>query len=149
MSNPINKRLQQVKKRIAAAAERCSRTTESVQLLAVSKTRPAEDVLEAVAAGQRYFGESYLQEALEKIQQLPDYDIEWHFIGRIQSNKTRTIAENFDWVHSLGTLKHARRLNDQRPDHMEPLNVCLQINIDGEESKAGCHGGVRRLHWSG
>ncbi|MES9897510.1 MAG: YggS family pyridoxal phosphate-dependent enzyme [Sedimenticola sp.] len=137
MNNPIHERLQQVKERIAEAVAHCSRAKSSIQLLAVSKTRPAEDILEAFATGQLCFGESYLQEALEKIEQLSGKGIEWHFIGRIQSNKSRAIAENFDWVHSVGSIKHAQRLNDQRPAHLAPLNVCLQINIDDEESKAG------------
>ncbi len=106
-------------------------------LLAVSKTRPAEDILEALACGHRHFGESYLQEALDKIGELRESGAVWHFIGRIQSNKTRPIAENFDWVHSIDKEKVARRLNDQRPDHLPPLNVCLQVMIDQEESKAG------------
>ena len=93
--------------------------------------------MEALTAGQRCFGESYLQEAIAKIDQLGEAEIEWHFIGRIQSNKTRPIAERFDWVHSVDKLKYAQRLNDQRPDSMPPLNICLQINIDNEESKGG------------
>ena len=91
----------------------------------------------ALAAGQHCFGESYLQEAINKIDQLEDAEIVWHFIGRVQSNKTRPIAEKFDWVHSVDKLKHAQRLNDQRPDSRPPLNICLQINIDNEESKGG------------
>ncbi len=91
----------------------------------------------AFTAGQLCFGESYLQEAINKIDQLKDTEIEWHFIGRVQSNKTRPIAEKFDWVHSIDKLKHAQRLNDQRPDSMPPLNICLQINIDNEETKGG------------
>ncbi|MES9857633.1 MAG: YggS family pyridoxal phosphate-dependent enzyme [Sedimenticola sp.] len=137
MSNPINKRIEQVKERIAEAAAHFSRTPNSIQLLAVSKTRAATDIMTAFAMGQRCFGESYLQEAEVKMQHLSGQGIEWHFIGRIQGNKTRTIAESFDWVHSLGTIKHAQRLNDQRPAHLPLLNICLQINIDQEESKAG------------
>lgn len=91
----------------------------------------------ALASGQHCFGESYLQEAIDKIDQLRGEEIEWHFIGRVQSNKTRPIAEKFDWVHSIDKLKHAQRLNDQRPDSMPPLNICLQINIDNEETKGG------------
>jgi len=114
-----------------------NRPADSIQLLAVSKTRPATDIQDALAAGQRQFGESYLQEALEKIQQLSDSQAIWHFIGRIQSNKTRAIAENFDWVHSLYSVKHAQRLNSQRPDHLPPLKICLQINLNREQTKGG------------
>lgn len=137
MSNPINHRLADVRSRIKKAMDYYGRSADSIELLAVSKTRPAEEILAAVAAGQHCFGENYLQEALKKIEQLSGNGIEWHFIGRIQSNKTRSIAENFDWVHSLGSAKHAQRLNDQRPPEMAPLNVCLQIIIDPEESKGG------------
>lgn len=108
-----------------------------MQLLAVSKTRPASDILQALEAGQYRFGESYLQEALAKIEQLRGQQIEWHYIGRIQGNKTRSIAENFDWAHSIETSKQLRRLNDQRPAQLPPLNICLQVKIDPEESKAG------------
>jgi len=111
----------------------------SVKLLAVSKTRPASDLREAHSAGQNAFGENYLQEALEKIDALADLpDLEWHFIGPIQSNKTRQIAEAFHWVHSVDRLKIARRLSEQRPDSLPPLNLCLQVNINEEESKSGC-----------
>ena len=106
-------------------------------LLAVAKTQPSDSIRQAWDAGQRAFGESYLQEALEKIDQLRDLAIEWHFIGRIQSNKTRAIAEHFSWVHSLGDARHAIRLNDQRPEKHPPLNVCIQVNVSGESSKAG------------
>jgi hypothetical protein len=106
-------------------------------LLAVSKTRPTQDVREAIAAGQKRFGESRVQEALEKIRELSDYNLEWHFIGRIQSNKTRAIAEHFHWLHSLDNIKNAQRLSAQRPDAMAPLKVCLQINVSGEISKGG------------
>lgn len=133
----IQSRLDKVRRRITEAMERYHRTPESVRLLAVSKTRTPEDIRQAVAAGQFHFGESYLQEGLEKIETLRDIDAVWHFIGRIQSNKTRPIAEKFDWVHSIGSLKHARRLNEQRPDNLPPLNICLQVNIDQEPSKSG------------
>jgi pyridoxal phosphate enzyme (YggS family) len=133
----IRTRLKSVQQRIEQAATQFNRPVEHIQLLAVSKTRPATDIQEALAAGQQQFGESYLQEALEKIQQLSDSNAIWHFIGRIQSNKTRTIAENFDWVHSLYSVKHAQRLNSQRPDHLAPLKICLQINLDSEETKGG------------
>jgi pyridoxal phosphate enzyme (YggS family) len=113
------------------------RKPDSVSLLAVSKTRPAEELREAVAGGQLAFGENYLQEALDKIEALQDLDICWHFIGPIQSNKTRPIAENFDWVHSVDRFKIAQRLSDQRPAGMAPLNICLQVNISEETSKSG------------
>lgn len=110
-----------------------------MHLLAVSKTKPASDLREAANAGQLAFGENYLQEALEKIEALSDIpDIEWHFIGPIQSNKTRSIAEHFHWTHSVDRLKIAQRLNDQRPNNLPPLNICLQVNVDNEESKSGC-----------
>ena len=130
-------RLAEVDSRIRSAEQHYNRPPGSVQLLAVSKTRPAADIREALAAGQHRFGESYLQEALEKIGQLRDLQIEWHFIGRIQSNKTRDIAENFQWVHSLESHKHARRLNEQRPRKLAPLNICLQIQVDTEDTKGG------------
>jgi len=133
----IQTRLKSIQQRIEQTAMQFNRPVEEIQLLAVSKTRPAADIQEALAAGQRQFGESYLQEALEKIQQLSNSQAIWHFIGRIQSNKTRTIAENFDWVHSLYSVKHAQRLNSQRPDHLPPLKICLQINLDREETKGG------------
>jgi len=103
----------------------------------VSKTRPASEIREACQAGQKAFAENYLQDALQKIPVLQDCDIEWHFIGRIQSNKTRPIAENFAWVHTLSSLKHARRLNEQRPETLPPLNICVQLNLTGEASKSG------------
>ncbi|MCP4994419.1 MAG: YggS family pyridoxal phosphate-dependent enzyme [Gammaproteobacteria bacterium] len=133
----IKKRLNQVKLEITRAEQCYNRAHNSVQLLAVSKTREAEEILTAYRLGQTRFGESYLQEALQKIGQLADYSIQWHYIGRIQSNKTRPIAENFDWVHSVDKPKQLRRLNNQRPDSLPPLNVCLQIKVDEEESKGG------------
>jgi pyridoxal phosphate enzyme (YggS family) len=133
----ITSRLLQVQKRIEQTARSCGREPGSVQLLAVSKTRPADDIRQAHAAGQRAFGENYLQDALPKIAELADLDLEWHFIGAIQSNKTRDIAQHFDWVHTVERDKIARRLNDQRPEGAPPLNICLQVNISREESKAG------------
>ncbi|GFO74077.1 PLP dependent protein [Bathymodiolus platifrons methanotrophic gill symbiont] len=109
----------------------------STQLLAVSKTKPAADIIKAYRAGQRQFGESYLQEALLKQKELCCYQICWHFIGPIQSNKTRQIAAHFSWVHSVDRLKIAKRLNEQRPDNLPPLNICLQVNISNEQSKSG------------
>ncbi|HEC15873.1 MAG TPA: YggS family pyridoxal phosphate-dependent enzyme [Sedimenticola sp.] len=135
--NAIRARLDTVNRRIRDAAARCGRPAGAVQLLAVSKTRPPEDIRAALAAGQLRFGESYLQEALEKIRALRASQAQWHFIGRIQGNKTRAIAEHFDWVHSLCSIRHAQRLNDQRPDELPPLNLCLQINLSGEDTKAG------------
>lgn len=117
-----------------AAAGRCA---GDVCLLAVSKTFPPDDLREAFQAGQVRFAENYLQEALDKITLLSDIPIEWHFIGPIQSNKTRAIAENFSWVHSVDRLKIAQRLSDQRPETLPPLQVCLQVNVSGEASKSG------------
>jgi len=135
--NTIATRLADVQQRIHDAAIKYGRLDKTIQLLAVSKTRPAEDIRAALGAGQHCFGESYLQEAVEKIQQLSDAQVQWHFIGRIQSNKTKVIAEHFDWVHGLCSFKHAQRLNGQRPGNLSPLNVCLQINLSNETSKAG------------
>ena len=134
---PVSIGLEKVRQRITDAERAHGRRAGSVQLLAVSKTRPTDDILQALKAGQTAFGENYLQDALDKIRQLRDHGAQWHFIGRIQSNKTRSIAENFDWVHSADQLKQLRRLNDQRPADLPPLNVCLQINIDREQSKGG------------
>jgi pyridoxal phosphate enzyme (YggS family) len=108
-----------------------------VQLLAVSKTKTASDIAQAYQLGQRHFGENYLQEALTKQQQLSAFNISWHFIGPIQSNKTRAIATHFHWVHSVDRLKIAQRLSEQRPGYLPPLNICLQVNISDEESKSG------------
>lgn len=124
--------------RIRGAAEACGRDPASIQLLAVSKTKPADAVREAFAAGVRDVGENYLQEALGKQTQLSDLLLTWHFIGPIQSNKTRAIAEHFDWVHSVDRLKIAQRLSEQRPAGLPPLNLCLQVNVSGEASKSGC-----------
>jgi pyridoxal phosphate enzyme (YggS family) len=135
--NQIPERLKQVRERIAAAALTCGRSPESVALLAVSKTKPVSDVLAACAAGQRAFGENYLQDALPKIREVREPGIEWHFIGRMQSNKTGDISRNFAWVHGVDRLKHAQRLNAQRPDELPPLQVCLQVNLTGETSKGG------------
>ena len=131
--------LHAVEQRIALAAQLAGREPRSVALLAVSKTFPAEDVRAAHMAGQRAFGENYVQESLTKIEALADLraSLEWHFIGPLQSNKTRPVAENFDWVHSVDRLKIAQRLAEQRPAHLPPLNVCLQVNVSGETSKAG------------
>jgi len=128
-----------VTRRIQKATLKAGRAPGSVQLMAVSKTRQASDLRAAYEAGQKAFGENYLQEALTKIDALADLsEIEWHFIGPIQSNKTRQLAEAFDWVHSVDRLKIARRLSEQRGGSGSPLNVCLQVNINEEDSKAGC-----------
>lgn len=133
----IAERLTAVRERIRHAEHSAGRPPGSVRLLAVSKTQGQEHVRAAWMAGQRMFGESYLQEALEKIQALRDLDIEWHFIGRVQANKTRAIAEHFAWVHSLSDIRHAQRLNEQRPVSFPPLNLCIQVNVSGEPSKGG------------
>jgi hypothetical protein len=124
-------------KHIREAAEKSQRNAQSIKLLAVSKTRSAAEVREAYQAGLHAFGENYLQEALDKQLELNDLAIEWHFIGAAQSNKTRPIAEHFDWFHTLDRIKIAQRLNDQRPVGKAPLNCCIQVNINNEESKAG------------
>ncbi len=127
-----------VMSRIRQAAESANRATDQVTLLAVSKGQPVQAIEEAYRAGCRQFGENYLQDALRKIAKLSHLsDIQWHFIGPLQSNKTRKAAENFDWVHSIDRLKVAARLNAHRPPGLKPLNVCLQVNIDAEESKSG------------
>jgi pyridoxal phosphate enzyme (YggS family) len=128
----------QVSSRIRAATQAAHRDEHSVQLLAVSKTKPAEALREAYAAGLRDFGENYLQEALGKQLELADLPLIWHFIGPIQSNKTRAIAEHFAWVHSVDRLKIAQRLSEQRPADLPPLNICIQVNVSGEASKSGC-----------
>jgi len=130
--------IQQVRARIAAACAAAQRPVQSVTLLAVGKTFPAEALRRAHAAGQRAFGENYVQEAVDKMDALADLpDAQWHLIGPLQSNKTRVVAERFDWVHSVERLKVAQRLSEQRPAHKPPLQVCLQVNISGEESKSG------------
>ena len=127
-----------VSQRIRAAADAVQRDASSIHLLAVSKTKPAQAVREAYAAGLRDFGENYLQEALGKQADLTDLPLSWHFIGPIQSNKTRAIAEHFAWVHSVDRLKIAQRLSEQRPADLPPLNICIQVNVSGEASKSGC-----------
>ena len=129
--------LQAVNLTIAKAAQLARRRAENITLLAVSKVFPADAVREAYQAGQSAFGESYVQEALDKIAALRDLPLEWHFIGPIQSNKSRAIAENFAWVHSVDRLKIAERLSAQRPQNLPPLNVCIQVNVSGEDSKSG------------
>lgn len=128
----------QVEARIRAAALAVHRDVTSIHLLAVSKTKPAAALREAHAAGVRDFGENYLQEARAKQIELADLPLCWHFIGPIQSNKTRDIAEHFAWVHSVDRLKIAQRLSEQRPADLPPLNICIQVNVSGEASKSGC-----------
>lgn len=130
--------LQAVHARIRAACRAAGRADAEVRLLAVSKTWPAACVREVAGAGQRAFGENYVQEALAKMAGLADLDLEWHFIGPLQSNKTRPVAENFAWVHSIDRFKIAERLSAQRPLHLPPLNVCIEVNVSGEISKSGC-----------
>jgi PLP dependent protein len=137
----ISDNLQAVRHSIALAAQNVSRNPHEIMLLAVSKTFGPEAVIEAARAGQIAFGENYLQEALEKMKAVQEsashLKLEWHYIGPIQSNKTRAIAEHFDWVHSVDREKVAQRLSEQRPAHLPPLNICLQVNISGEASKSG------------
>jgi len=131
--------LQAVRQRIARAASAAGRDPGSIILLAVSKTKPLADVLEAVRAGQTDFGENYVQEGVDKrLAAGHELPLVWHFIGPLQSNKTRLVAENFDWVHSIDRLKIAERLSQQRPPHLPPLSVCVQVNVSGEASKSGC-----------
>ncbi|TAJ82020.1 MAG: YggS family pyridoxal phosphate-dependent enzyme [Gallionellaceae bacterium] len=129
--------LQAIRRSVTQASHAAARDAAGITLLAVSKTFPADAVREAHTAGQRAFGENYVQEALQKIAALRDLPLEWHFIGPIQSNKTRIIAENFSWVHSVDRLKIAQRLSEQRPPLLPPLNICLQVNVSGEDSKSG------------
>lgn len=129
---------QHVLQQIRRACEHAQRAPETVQLLAVSKTHPSESLREMYAAGQRAFGENYLQEALEKIEALQDLEIEWHFIGHVQRNKTKNLADKFDWVHGVDRLIIAERLSNQRLQDQSDLNICLQVNIDGQDSKDGC-----------
>lgn len=136
--NSLKESRNQVLGQIEAACERAGREAKTVQLLAVSKTHPSEALREMYATGQCAFGENYLQEALEKIEALADLEIEWHFIGHVQRNKTKLLAEKFAWVHGVDRLIIAERLSTQRLDSQPPLNICLQVNIDGQDSKDGC-----------
>ncbi len=133
----VGDKLQQVQGRIAAACAASGREAASVTLLAVSKTFGPQAVREAHAAGQTAFGENYIQEAVEKIVMLADLPLQWHCIGPVQSNKTRLVAQHFDWMHTVDRLKVAQRLSEQRPAELRPLNVCLQVNIDGGPAKSG------------
>jgi pyridoxal phosphate enzyme (YggS family) len=133
----ISANLQAVRARIETAAEDCGRAPGTIGLLAVSKTWPASFVREAAAAGQKAFGENYVQESVDKIRELALPGLEWHFIGPLQGNKTRQVAETFDWVHSVDRFKIAERLSRQRPETLPPLQICLQVNISGEDTKSG------------
>ncbi len=138
--NDIAHNLAQVRDKISAAATGCGRSSEEVTLLAVSKTKPASAIAEAIDAGQRMFGENYVQEGVEKIRHFREKgtaDLQWHFIGPLQSNKSRLVAEHFDWCHTVDRLRIASRLSEQRPAEMPPLNVLIQINISDENSKSG------------
>ena len=137
--NAIEQNLQNVREKIAAAAQRCGRPSEEITLLAVSKTKPASAVEEAIAAGQFAFGENYVQEGVDKIAYFAGHQpaLSWHFIGPLQSNKSRLVAEHFDWCHTLDRLKIAQRLNEQRPAGLAPLQVLIQVNISDEASKSG------------
>lgn len=142
MMTDIFKQVTKVQQKITAAAQQAKRDSEQIQLLAVSKTKPVSLIRQAYQAGLRHFGENYVQESIEKIKQIKgDNDfaepVYWYFIGPLQSNKTRPVAENFDWVQSVDRFKIAQRLNDQRPAELPELNICLQVNISGEASKSG------------
>jgi len=144
MTNKISKQIIDVKQRIANATQNAGQINNSVQLLAVSKTKPVAAIKQAYQAGLRQFGENYVQESIEKIKEIRLdagilHDIVWHFIGSIQSNKTRLIAAHFDWVQSVENIKIARRLNDQRPQTLKALNICLQVNVSEEQAKSGAN----------
>lgn len=140
----IEQRIQNVQQRIQKICQSCGRDATGVQLLAVSKTYEASAIQEAMLSGQYAFGENYVQEGIEKIKLLADFKkntpLQWHFIGPLQSNKTALVAEHFDWVHSIDRFKIAKRLNDQRPEHLAALQVCLQVNTDGGANKSGVNG---------
>ena len=133
----VTENLASILESLAASAVEAARDPGSVGLLAVSKKQPLSKILAAARAGQRDFGENFVQEGLQKIEQTRDLDLVWHFIGHLQSNKTRLVAEVFDWVHTIDTLKTAKRLSAQRPDSLPPLNICLQVNVDNEAQKSG------------
>ena len=139
--NTVQDNLLNIKNEIAEIAKKCERDPNTIQLIAVSKTKPVEQVIEAINAGQLAFGENYVQEGVEKIQyfekNMPNNDLIWHFIGPLQSNKSKLVAEHFDWIHTIDRLKIAQRLNDQRPKDMAKLNVLIQVNISQEASKSG------------
>ncbi len=133
----VTENFRKIQDLLAKAAVDAGRSVGSIRLLAVSKKKPAEAVLEAYSAGQRDFGENFVQEGLEKIAQVDRDDVTWHFIGHLQSNKTKAVAQHFQWVHTIDRLKVARRLSEQRPHHAGDLNVCIEVNIDAEDLKSG------------
>jgi hypothetical protein len=136
----IKNNIQKIKQTTSESEKKYHRELNSVQLIAVSKKQSVEKIMEAIKAGQTHFGESYVQEAIPKIEYFKNHvktNLTWHFIGPIQSNKTKSIAEHFDWVHGVDRLKIAERLNDQRPNHLSPMNICIQVNLDSEETKSG------------
>ncbi len=139
--NTVQDNLLNIKNEIKKIAKECGRDPNTIQLIAVSKTKPAEQIMEAINTGQLAFGENYVQEGIEKIQyfkkNMPNNDLIWHFIGPLQSNKSKLVAEHFDWMHTIDRLKIAQRLSDQRPNHMAKLNVLIQVNISQEASKSG------------
>ena len=139
--NTVQDNLLNIKNEIEKIAKECGRDPNTIQLIAVSKTKPVEQITEAINAGQLAFGENYVQEGIEKIQyfekNMPNNDLIWHFIGPLQSNKSKLVAEHFDWMHTIDRLKIAQRLSDQRPNHMAKLNVLIQVNISQEASKSG------------
>ena len=139
--NTVQDNLLNIKNEIAKIAKKCERDPNTIQLIAVSKTKPVEQIMEAINAGQLAFGENYVQEGIEKIQyfekNMPNNDLIWHFIGPLQSNKSKLVAEHFDWMHTIDRFKIAQRLSDQRPNHMAKLNVLIQVNISQEASKSG------------
>ena len=142
----VTKNLALISDLLHKSAIEAGRDPADVRLLAVSKKHPLSKIREAAAAGQRDFGENTVQEGVEKVRALADLDLTWHFIGHLQSNKTRVVAQYFDWVHTIDKLKTARRLSEQRPDGLAPLNICLQVNVDAEEAKAGISpAGLREL----
>lgn len=133
----LHDHITKLEERVRRSSQKSQFGNSDILVLAVSKTRPPEDIRAAHAAGLSHFGENYLQEALPKVEALSDLDLTWHFIGPLQSNKTRAVAEHFDWVHSVDREKIARRLSEQRPAGMPPLNICLQVNVSGEATKSG------------
>ncbi len=133
----VTENLRKIRDLLAKSAVEAQRDPGTVKLLAVSKKQPLARVLEAARAGQRNFGENFVQEALEKIEMTASHDLVWHFIGHLQNNKTRVVAEHFDWVHTIDRLKTAERLSRQRPPELQPMNICLQVNVDGETAKSG------------
>ena len=133
----VTENLRKIRDLLAKSAVEAQRDPGTVKLLAVSKKQPLARILEAAHAGQRDFGENFVQEGLEKIEMTASHDLVWHFIGHLQSNKTRVVAEHFDWVHTIDKLKTAERLSRQRPPELAPLNICLQVNIDNETAKSG------------